>query len=324
MDTGWAPGIRGDCEQAEEVGRRRGRDRLDVDPAQARDLPGDVAHPRRLVALAAPRDRREVGAVGLDQHPLEGDALRDLLQLDGVPERDDAGERDVEAELHRLLGDLPGLGEAVHHSTDFGGTLLAHDREGVGGRRACVDDERPAGFARGADVHPKALALPLEVALAVVLNERMEHETETLLMFAARREHIVRTIAPALARGDWVLCDRYTDATWAYQGGGHGVSAELIAALEREIVGDVVPDVTLLFDVPEEVSRERRSRARIDDGAVDKFEREPDAFFERVRAMYRARAAADPARFRMIDASRPVADVRAELQRIVDAVCAPA
>lgn len=160
-----------------------------------------------------------------------------------------------------------------------------------------------------------------EALRAVVLNERMEHDTETLLMFAARREHIVHTIAPALARGDWVLCDRYTDATWAYQGGGHGVSAALIGALEREVVGGLSPDVTLLFDVPEAVSRERRDRARVESGTVDKFEREPDAFFERVRAAYCARAAADPARFRVIDASRPVAEIRAELQRIVGAIC---
>lgn len=163
-----------------------------------------------------------------------------------------------------------------------------------------------------------------EALRQLVLNERMEHDTETLLMFAARREHIVRTIAPALARGDWVLCDRYTDATWAYQGGGHGVSAALIDVLEREIVGDVTPDVTLLFDVPEDVSRERRIRAHIEGGSVDKFEREPDPFFARVRAAYRTRAAADPARFQVIDASRPVADIRAELQRIIDSICAPA
>ncbi|HET7260672.1 MAG TPA: dTMP kinase [Casimicrobiaceae bacterium] len=198
--------------------------------------------------------------------------------------------------------------------------------EGIDGAGKSTHVPAIAGFLRGYGLRVVTTREPGgtpvgEALRAVVLNERMEHDTETLLMFAARREHIVRTIAPALARGDWVLCDRYTDATWAYQGGGHGVSASLIVALEREVVGDVVPDVTLLFDLPEAVSRERRSRARVEDGAVDKFEREPDAFFERVRAAYRARAAADPGRFRVIDASRPVSDIRIELKRIVEAIC---
>ncbi|MGH8801287.1 MAG: dTMP kinase [Casimicrobiaceae bacterium] len=158
---------------------------------------------------------------------------------------------------------------------------------------------------------------------ALVLKERMEHDTETLLIFAARREHIVQTIAPALARGDWVVCDRYTDATWAYQGGGHGVSAALIEALECEVVGGLVPDVTLLFDLAETLSRERRNRARTRPDDADKFEREPDAYFERVRAVYRARAAADPERFRVIDASRPVAGIRTDLVQIIESICAP-
>ncbi|HEX7328505.1 MAG TPA: dTMP kinase [Casimicrobiaceae bacterium] len=202
------------------------------------------------------------------------------------------------------LEGIDGAGKSTHVPA-IAGFLRAH------GRRV-VTTREPGGTPVG------------EALRELVLNERMEHDTETLLMFAARREHIVRTIAPALARGDWVLCDRYTDATWAYQGGGHGVSAALIDALEREVVGDVTPDVTLLFDVPEDVSRERRSRAHVEGGSVDKFEREPDAFFERVRAAYRARAAADPARFHLIDASRSVADIRAELQRIVDSICASA
>lgn len=155
----------------------------------------------------------------------------------------------------------------------------------------------------------------------LVLSEPMEHDTETLLLFAARREHVARVIAPALARGDWVLCDRFVDATWAYQGGGHGVSASLIGALEREVVGPAMPDATLYFDLPEAISRERRENARAEGGSADKFEREPAAFFERVRAAYRARAAAEPGRFHVLDASRGVDAIRADLATIVDRLC---
>jgi dTMP kinase len=147
----------------------------------------------------------------------------------------------------------------------------------------------------------------------LVLRESMSHEAETLLMFAARREHLERAIRPALARGDWVLCDRFTDATFAYQGGGHGVPFERIRELEQWIHGDCQPDLTVLFDVPPDVSRTRLDRARANGRPLDKFENEASAFFERVRAAYHARAAGDPRRFRVIDSTRPMADVRAEL-----------
>ena len=159
---------------------------------------------------------------------------------------------------------------------------------------------------------------PLGEALRdLLLATSMTHETETLLMFAARREHVAQVIAPALARGDWVLCDRFTDATFAYQGGGHGVSAELIAALATRVHGDWNPDLTLLFDVPPAVSRERLDRAASEGRTLDKFEREAQAFFDRVRATYLARASTEPARFRVVDATQPVADVRADLARIL-------
>jgi dTMP kinase len=151
----------------------------------------------------------------------------------------------------------------------------------------------------------------------LLLATPMTHETETLLMFAARQEHVAQVIAPALARGDWVLCDRFTDATFAYQGGGHGVSAALIAALATRVHADWNPDLTLLFDVPPAVSRARLERAASEGRTLDKFEREAQAFFDRVRATYLDRARAEPARFRVIDAARPVADVRADIARIV-------
>ena len=122
---------------------------------------------------------------------------------------------------------------------------------------------------------------------------------------------------PALARGDWVLCDRFTDASYAYQGGGHGVPVQHIAALEQMVHGDLAPDTTLLFDVPLEVSRARLVKQQAAGRTLDKFEAEKEAFFARVRDAYLSRAAAQPARFRVIDSSRPIADVRAELARLI-------
>ena len=129
----------------------------------------------------------------------------------------------------------------------------------------------------------------------LLLREPMTHDSEALLMFAARREHLERVIRPALARGDWVLCDRFTDATYAYQGGGHGVPLARIRELEQWIHGDCQPDLTFLFDVPTGVSRARLdARAGARAATLDKFEREASAFFERVRGAYLERARADP------------------------------
>jgi dTMP kinase len=161
---------------------------------------------------------------------------------------------------------------------------------------------------------------PLGEALRdLLLSHPMTHDTEALLMFAARREHVEQVIGPALARGDWVLCDRFTDATFAYQGGGHGVAQERIAELERFIPADCRPDLTILFDVPIAVSRERLERSLAKGRDLDKFEREESAFFERVRNVYLERAALDPARFRVVDAARPLAEVRADLARLLAA-----
>jgi dTMP kinase len=153
-----------------------------------------------------------------------------------------------------------------------------------------------------------------------LLHQSMTHDTEALLMFAARREHVAQVIAPALAEGAVVLCDRFTDATYAYQGAGHGVSRAVLDALASWVHGDCNPDLTLLFDVPSGVSRERLARMQAKGKMPDKFERESAGFFERVRDGYLARAAAEPARFRIIDSTRPVADVRAELATIVEAL----
>ena len=161
---------------------------------------------------------------------------------------------------------------------------------------------------------------PLGEALReLVLHRPMTHDTETLLVFAARREHVEQVIRPALARGDWVLCDRYTDASHAYQGGGHGVDRARIDALAHWVHGDCNPALTILFDVPLAVSRERLARAAGEGRALDRFEREEGGFAERVRAAYLERAGAEPARFRIVDSTRPPAEVRAALAGILDA-----
>ena len=151
----------------------------------------------------------------------------------------------------------------------------------------------------------------------LALNSPMDPLTEALLMFAARRDHLAQVIEPALARGDTVLCDRFTDATYAYQGGGHGVSREWIRALAHAVHGDCNPDLTFLFDIPPEVSVERLARGVAKGRALDKFEREKGAFFARVREAYLERASAEPARFRVIDASLPVDEVRARVAEVL-------
>jgi dTMP kinase len=159
---------------------------------------------------------------------------------------------------------------------------------------------------------------------SLILREPMTHDSEALLMFAARREHLDRVIRPALARGEWVLCDRFTDATYAYQGGGHGVDLGCIRALEQWIHGDCQPDLTLLFDVPTGVSRARLDRAQAEGRTLDKFEREANAFFERVRAAYFERARDHPARFRVIDSTRPLDEVRAAIATHLASIETPA
>ncbi len=133
---------------------------------------------------------------------------------------------------------------------------------------------------------------------------------ELLLMFAARASHLSERIEPALQRGEWVLCDRFTDASYAYQGAGRGMAAEQISLLEQLVQGDRRPDLTLLLDATPQLTEKRRA-AR---GVTDRFEAEDQAFFSRVADQYRYRAAADPARFRVIDASQPLKAVQADLR----------
>jgi len=140
----------------------------------------------------------------------------------------------------------------------------------------------------------------------MVLDTPMSLETETLLMFAARSEHLHQTIRPALASGMWVVCDRFTDSTFAYQGGGRQLGAQRIAQLEQWVHPGFAPDRTWFFDVPLEVARARLADAR----TPDRFERESAAFFERTREGYHARVQADPARFLVLDATQSIESLR--------------
>ncbi len=148
----------------------------------------------------------------------------------------------------------------------------------------------------------------------LLLHEPMNLETEALLMFAARREHVAQVIEPALARGAWVVCDRFSDATFAYQGGGRGLDLHKIAQLEDWVHGKLQPDLTLVFDLEPEVAAGRLARAG---NAPDKFEREQTGFFARVRAAYQARAANDPKRVRLVDADRLPHAIRGDVEALV-------
>jgi dTMP kinase len=147
----------------------------------------------------------------------------------------------------------------------------------------------------------------------LILSQPMTAETETLLLFAARAEHLARVIRPALAAGQWVLCDRFTDATYAYQAGGRGVAQERIAALEHWVHADLQPDLTLLFDVPPDVAAGRLARTR----AADRFEAEEIGFFQAVRREYLARAGQEPARFFVVDGTRPPEALRLQLTELM-------
>ncbi|HLD09591.1 MAG TPA: dTMP kinase [Methylophilaceae bacterium] len=150
----------------------------------------------------------------------------------------------------------------------------------------------------------------------LLLHQSMHAETETLLMFAARREHIAQVIAPALARGAYVLSDRFTDATFAYQCGGRGVQADKVRVLEQWVQGDLQPDATLLFDVPVEVSMQRLAGAR----SPDKFERENSDFFTRIRNAYLQRAHENPQRFHIIDANRSLSLIENSIKKSLEQI----
>ena len=170
--------------------------------------------------------------------------------------------------------------------------------------RAVVTTREPGGTPLG------------EKLRQLLLHERMDLETEALLMFAARREHLAQVIEPALARGDWVLSDRFTDATFAYQGGGRGLPRDKLETLERWVQGGFEPDLTILFDLPTQTACERRGAVR----SADKFESETEAFFARTRTEYLRRADEASYRFAIVDASQSIEHIRKVLAGILDAL----
>jgi len=148
----------------------------------------------------------------------------------------------------------------------------------------------------------------------LLLHEKMHLETEALLMFASRREHIAQVIVPNLDAGKWVLSDRFTDASFAYQSGGRGLARDKMEALEAWVHRDLQPDLTLLFDVPLEVARQRLDATR----TLDKFEREQADFFARCRAEYLRRAEQFPQRFTVVDSTQSIADIQSGLAKVLE------
>jgi dTMP kinase len=167
--------------------------------------------------------------------------------------------------------------------------------------RTVITTREPGGTALG------------EKLREILLHEKMHLETEALLMFAARREHIAQVIEPALARGEYVITDRFTDASFAYQGGGRKLDLRKLVALEQWVHPHLQPDLTLLFDVPLDVARARLDATR----DLDKFEQEKETFFADTRAEYLRRAAEFPERFRVIDSTLAIAAVQSVLDKIL-------
>lgn len=196
--------------------------------------------------------------------------------------------------------------------------------EGIDGAGKSTHLAWLADFLRGRGHAVRATREPGGTPLGEKLRElllepgnAMNAEAEALLMFAARREHLDKVIEPALARGEWVVCDRFTDATFAYQGGGRGVDWQRLSLLEQWVQRGLQPELTVLFDLTPEIGRARARGTR----SADRFEREQDGFYRRVRAAYLRRAEEAPARIRVVDAARSVEQVQQQLSRMMDPLC---
>ena len=187
-------------------------------------------------------------------------------------------------------------GEGVGKSTNLQFITQWLDEQGI----SYIQTREPGGT---------PLAEQLRNLLLEKRDEAVDPTAELLMVFAARAQHLSEVIRPALASGKWVVCDRFTDATYAYQGGGRGLDRNLIAQMEQTVQGDLRPDRVLLLDVDPEIGLRRAAST----GEADRFESEQIDFFRKVRAAYRARAEADPARYTMVDASVPLEKVRQNL-----------
>jgi dTMP kinase len=208
----------------------------------------------------------------------------------------------------------------VTSSTERGRFITVEGIEGVGKSTNCgfvANELRRAGLAVVETREPGGTALGERIRdLLLSPATRIEPLAELLLMFAARSAHIRDVIRPALEGGKWVVCDRFTDASRAYQGGGRGLPSATVEALAGIVQGDLRPDLTLLLDAPLEVSAGRQAGR----GAPDRFERESGEFFQRVREAYLQVAAREPGRVRLIDAARPLGPVQADIRAALTAL----
>ena len=152
---------------------------------------------------------------------------------------------------------------------------------------------------------------------ALVLNENMHADTETLLMFAARCEHVEQVIRPALLEGQWVISDRFTDASYAYQGGGRGMADSRLRQIEQWTLGDLEPDLTLLFDLDPVIAKSRQANAGL---APDRFEQEQQVFFRNAREKYLQRAATFPQRIKVLDAALSVVEIRVQINALISSL----
>jgi dTMP kinase len=191
-------------------------------------------------------------------------------------------------------------GEGVGKSTNIAFIQSQLESKGI----QCLITREPGGT---------PLAEEIREVLIKTRDEIVVSETELLLMFAARAQHLHQKIMPALSEGKWVISDRFTDATYAYQSGGRGVSASKVGLLENFVQGDLRPDLTLLLDAPPEVGM-ARARGR---GQLDRFEEEKSAFFDRVRRNYLSRAAAEPKRFKVVDATQILSAVQRDIAELL-------
>ncbi|GAB2182378.1 dTMP kinase [Denitratisoma sp. agr-D3] len=200
------------------------------------------------------------------------------------------------------LEGIDGAGKSTHHA------WLVDYLQGKG--KTVISTREPGGTPLG------------EKLRALLLSEPMHMETEALLMFAARREHIAQVIEPALARGDWVVSDRFTDASFAYQGGGRQLDWDKLKQLESWVQGEgslaLRPDLTFLFDLDPAIARQRLASTG---HAPDRFELEQQAFFERVRAGYHRRRDEAPARYCLVDASQTRDEIKKQLEDRISSVC---
>jgi dTMP kinase len=213
------------------------------------------------------------------------------------PSTSGGGGAEVRGKFITLEG-VDGAGKSTHLDW-IAGRLKAAGKK-------VVTTREPGGTPLGEELRKLLLALPMNL------------ETETLLMFAARREHLDQVILPALAGGRWVLSDRFTDATFAYQGGGRRLDLGRIESLENWVHPGLQPDLTLVFDLSVEEAKRRRMAAT---AAPDRFEQGNLDFFARVRTVYLARAALYPERIRLIDASQTASDIRKSLEEIIITTC---